>query len=216
MYRPGRGWIGDLPPHGLKVIAKSNYESWAVGVNEDSVFIVDDACTKRVAEISSRIGQAVTVQEFISGPEVYVPVLSCPELVATPPVLSVLKRAPGDNDAYVRFNDNLSDDAISYRNFEAEASVDLRLRDTAREIYDLLELKGLGRIDFRVDSTGRPWVFDIAISPGLERGGSVARSVSGYGFDYESLVRLVVASTLATHHMLDPQRHHSTAGSQNP
>jgi D-alanine-D-alanine ligase len=216
MYRPESGWVGDMPPLGLKVIAKSNYESWAVGVNEDSVFVVDDACTERLSGISDRIGQPVTVQEYITGAEVYVPVLSCPELVATPPVLSVLKRAPGDNNAYVRLEDNLSDDAISYRPFEADTSVELRLRDTAREIYDLLELQGLGRIDFRVDSNGRPWVFDIAISPGLERGGSAAVSAAAYGFDYESFIRLVVASTLATRRLLGPQRHHSTAGSQNP
>jgi len=215
LYRPDRGWIGDAPPQGLKVITKSNCESWAVGVTDDSVFVVDDHCTERVARIANDIDQAVVTQEYISGPEVYVPVLSCPELVATPPVLSVLKRAPNDDEAYVRLEDNLND-MIVYRRFKADTSVDARLRDAAREIYDLLELQGLGRIDFRVDDKGCPWVFDIAISPGLERDGSAAVSLAAYGFDYASAVRLVVASTLATRGRMGRQRHHSTAGSQNP
>ena len=54
----------------MKVIAKSTYENWSVGVTDASIFHVDDSCDARVATIAEAIGQPVTVQQFISGTEV--------------------------------------------------------------------------------------------------------------------------------------------------
>lgn len=201
-YCPNRGWIGYKPTPGTKVIVKSTYEAWAVGVTDDSVFIVDEFCDGRVSEIAEGIGQAVTVQEFISGPEVYVPVFSCPEIVTSPPVESVLTRAPGDSNAVVTVDDNLDDDAIAYRRFDGGEELNGRLRSSAGQIFNALELQGLARIDFRIDAEGRPWVFDIAISPGLEARGSTAESLAGYEFEYPEFVRLVIAATLATRGLL--------------
>ena len=201
-YEPATGWINGLPPIGTKVIAKSNYESWAVGVTPTSVFTVDDLCTERVSTISEAIGQAVVVQEFISGLEVYVPVLSCPELVAAPPVESILKRGPHDHDAFVTIDDNLSEDSLSYRRFDSSDTVQERLCREAKQIFGLLQMEGLGRIDFRVDAKGQPWVIDVAISPGMEVGGSASKSLAEFGFEHPSFIRLAVAASLATRGLL--------------
>ena len=37
------------------MIAKSTYESWSVGVTEESVFVVDDTCDERVAAMPLRL-----------------------------------------------------------------------------------------------------------------------------------------------------------------
>lgn len=202
-FRLEDGWVDGEPDHGIKVIAKSTYDAWAVGVNDSSVFVSNANCTDRVAALAESIGQDLSVQEFKSGKEVYVPVFSCPELVTGPPVESVLRRAPTDEDAYVTLADNLDDAAIFYRPFVADEEVLARLRGAARRIFDLLQMEGFGRIDFRVDAEGQPWVFDIAISPGMEAGGAGAKSVAVYGFDHARFVRLVAAATLATRGLLD-------------
>jgi D-ala D-ala ligase C-terminus len=197
-YEMDRGWIGGMPPHGTKVIAKSTFESWAVGVGEKSLFTMDDSSDSRVAEIAEQIGQPVTVQEFVLGLEVYVPVLSTPSLIALPPVESQLLRAPGDREAIVTLEDNLDDEAVAYRLFECMPNVDRELRRRAREIVSLLHLEGLARIDFRVDEDGKPWVFDIAVSPGVGPRGASFCGAAHHGFDHPSFVRLVFAATLAS------------------
>jgi D-alanine-D-alanine ligase len=201
-YRLGSGWITDSPPSGTKVIAKSAYESWAVGVTDASVFIAEPTSTVRLAQIAEMIGQDVTVQEFIAGPEVYVPVLSCPQLVACPPVEVILKRSPEQADSFITIDDNLRNGAISYQRFIGDAHTEARLRDSARSIFGLLELEGFGRIDFRIDTGGNPWVFDVAISPGLEAEGSGHKSLAGFGFDYPRFIRLVIAASLASQGLL--------------
>ncbi len=201
-FRPHSGWLGDAPPRGTKVIVKSNYESWSVGVTEESVFTADESCTDRVHAAAQRIGQAVIVQEFISGPEVCVPVLSCPGPIVSQPMELVLERTSDDTEMFMTIDDNLTDEGISYRPFGGEGGV--RAQDSARRIVELLDLRGLSRIDFRVDRDGVPWAFDVAISPGIAADGSAFNSLSEYGgFDHAAFIRLVIAATLGAHGVLD-------------
>jgi D-alanine-D-alanine ligase len=202
-YRPGAGWVGDPAAVGTKVIVKSNFEAWSVGVSDASVFVVDASCESRVASIANEIGQAVIVQEFIAGPEVYVPVLTCPEPLAAPPVQTMLSKAPGAADAFVTMEDNLAEAAIEYVPFRAAPAVIDELRAAAVEVAATMQLDGFSRIDFRIDDDGQPWVFDIAVSPGLEEDGSGATSLAQYGFDHAAFNRLVIAITLASNGLLD-------------
>jgi D-alanine-D-alanine ligase len=201
-YRPDAGWIGAPPAPGTKIIAKSTFEAWSVGVTESSVFVVDDAPDQRVAALAGAIGQPVTVQEFVSGTEVYVPVLASPAPIALPPMEVLLEKAPGDPDAIMTIDDNLRPGAVTYRRYDAREEVLERLRAGALEVFRLLGLRGFVRVDFRVDGGGRPWVIDIAVSPGLELGGSGAGSLAECGFDHARFLRLVIAATLAERGLL--------------
>lgn len=201
-YRSSRGWIEGGPPHGTRVIAKSTYEAWSVGVTTDSVFVVDDTADDRVASIAERIGQAVTVQEFVAGREVYVPVWSCPERIVAPLMEAGPARAPNDPDAITMIDDSLVEGGVRYRRFEGPAGLTDRLIGEALRIVEVFDLYGLARIDFRVDSDGKPWVFDIAIDPGLAPGNSVFQSLAQYGFDHPSFLRTVIATTLSAKGLL--------------
>jgi D-alanine-D-alanine ligase len=202
-YRLRSGWAGDAPPEGAKVIVKSTHEAWAVGVTNESVFTVDASRDRRVRAIADAIGQDVTVQEFKAGPEVYVPILGCPEPQATPPVESILRAKPRDPEAFVTIHDNLGVDAVAYEPFEAPAQVMDRLDQTAIAVFDALELSGFARIDFRLDDAGTPWVFDVAVSPSLELGGSGELSLARLGFDHATFVRIVLACSLSSSGVLD-------------
>lgn len=201
-FRPKAGWMGEPPPRGTKVIAKSTYEAWSVGVTEDSVFVVDGACDRRVAAIAEEIGQAVTVQEFVSGREVCVPIIAFPEPIITPPVEQILTKAPRDADAVMTIDDNLNQSAVTYELFDgAEATLD-SMRRTCLEVFDILQVKALGRMDFRVAADGQPWLTDAAITPGLSEASSAFASLSQLGFDHPSFLRLVVAATLGARGLL--------------
>jgi D-alanine-D-alanine ligase len=198
-YRPSHGWAGGrAPPHGTKVIAKSTYESWSVGVTDDSIFVVDEATDGRVAEIAREIGQAVTVQEFVSGPEVCVPVLAIPDRIVTPPVKVVLAKAPDDADAVMTIDDNLEHAAVEYRRFAGAPAVEAQLRANSLAAFEILELQAFARIDFRVGASGTAWVTDVGVSPGLSTASSAFASLAELGFDHPSFLRVVVAATLAS------------------
>jgi D-alanine-D-alanine ligase len=193
---PG-GWVGKRPSPGLAIIVKSTYEAWSVGVTQESVFVVDSSCEARVAAIARDIGQAVTVQEFIPGAEFSVPVISCPEHHVLPPMRQTLRRAPGDANAFTTVEDSLQRGAVSFAPLEDAPSLLKELQQSALRIYTVLQMRALGRIDFRVDELGRPWVTDVAIEPGWSTTSSAFASFAALGVDYASFLRMTVGVTLA-------------------
>lgn len=198
-YRYPDGWVqGRAPAAGTKVIVKSTYESWAVGVTEDSVFLVDGDSEQKVAAISEEIGQPVTVQEFVSGTEVCVPVFGLPDTVATPPVEIVLARAPDDADSFMTIDDNLTQGEIGYRRFDRGPEVDRNLAAAAIAAFEILELGAFARIDFRVDEEDRAWAIDVGVAPGIAQHSSATYSLAQLGFDHASFLRVVIAATLAS------------------
>jgi len=201
-YRPPAGWIGKRPPDGAKVIAKSTYEAWSVGVTQDSIFTVDEASERRLESLAADIGQALTVQEFIPGTEVCVPVISCPQRLVAPPMEAVITRAPDDPDAVMTIDDNLTSGGVSHRPFRGPERLLRRLEKQALEVFDALELQGLTRIDFRIDDQERPWVFDVAISPGVGRKSSAFLSLAELGLDHPRFMRAVVAASLGSEGLL--------------
>ncbi|HVO55614.1 MAG TPA: hypothetical protein VMT37_14475 [Solirubrobacterales bacterium] len=198
-FRPRRGWVlGAEPEPGLRVIVKSTFESWSVGVSEDSVFVVDDNYEERVREISERIGQPVTVQEFVAGHEVNVPLFGCPEVVIAPPVQALVARASGDPKAILTIEDILTENGVSHPLFDGDAETTDRLRQQAVAAFDALEFECFARLDFKVDSSGVPWLFDVAVSPGIGSRSACYRSLLHLGFDHPEFLRLVAGATLAS------------------
>lgn len=197
-YRLQRGWAGDLrPAPGTKVIVKSTYESWSVGVTEESIFEVDDSCEERVRAIAEQIGQPATVQQFVAGTEVCVPILSSPELVVCPPMETILAKAPGDADAFTTIHDNLVDEAVTHRRFSGPDAAMRELTCNAVAAFEGLELQSFARIDFRVDEAGRSWVTDVGVSPSISIEDSTYHSVAELDIDHPTFLRAVVAASLA-------------------
>lgn len=196
-YRLGLGWAaGREPEPGTRVIIKSTFESWSVGVTDTSVFTVDDRCEDRVRQVAERIGQSATVQQFVSGPEVCVSVFSGGELLVPPPIEAILTKSPRDGDAVTTIDDNLQAGGVLRERYRGTEETLGRLVDASKKSFDLLELDGFARIDFRVDSAGDPWVTDVGVSPGLAPGGSSFNAVAELGFSYPEFLRLVVGANL--------------------
>lgn len=194
-YHPVNGWVGPKPALGTRVIAKSTYEASSVGVTDDSVFHVDERTESLLGALARSIGQLVTVQAFIPGAEVCVPVLSKTRVFVAPPVEAIIPRAP-HADGIMTMADTMHPDGYSHRKFSGPAPLMATLVATAKRVFTLLELRGLARFDFRVDRDGLPWLFDVAIEPGISDGGSAYRSFSLLGLDHRAFLRVALGASL--------------------
>ncbi|MEZ5383171.1 MAG: hypothetical protein R2754_15420 [Microthrixaceae bacterium] len=196
----GRWAAGRSPEAGETVIVKSTFESWSVGVSEDSVFVVDQDAELRVRDIAISIGQPATVQRFTPGTEVCVPVFASPDILVTPPVEAVLAKAPHDPRAIMTIDDNLTDRGVDHELYDAPESVIRELEDIAGRAFVALELTAFARIDFRVDVNGRCWVIDVGVSPGISRQSSAFCSAHIWGLDHAEFLRAVIGATLLARH----------------
>jgi D-alanine-D-alanine ligase len=205
-YHPVNGWVGPEPEPGTRVIAKSTYEASSVGVTDDSVFHVDEHTESRLRTLAASIGQLVTVQAFIPGAEVCVPVLSSTRIFVAPPVEAVIPRAPHP-DGIMTLADTMRPDGYSHRKFSGPEPLMATLAATAKRVFTLLELRGLARFDFRVDRNEVPWLFDVAIEPGISEGGSAYRSFSLLGLDHRAFLRVALGASLVDWGLLQPTAH---------
>ncbi len=195
-FKEGR-WSGDVgPPAGSRVIVKPAYESMSIGIDAESVRLVDEGFKGFVESRSRALGQAVVVQEFVSGEEVGVPIARVGVAYALPPI--AFRRA--DGEPYGRqpktFRDENLDGNKSHAPFDAPAAQREALLATAVRAFDILEMRGIGRIDFRVDADGRAWAFDISESPPPLSRTSYAIAMEQLGFSFQEMLAVWVGICL--------------------
>jgi D-alanine-D-alanine ligase len=197
------GWVADLAPAtGSRVIVKPTYESMGIGVDNDSVQIVDADFDAFVKDKYRKFAQPAIVQEFISGEEVGVPVARIGSTYALPPI--VQRRANGE--PYERlpktFRDEHLHHDLSHRDFEAPSAQVAALEDAAVLAFDSLDMKGVGRIDFRVDADGRAWVFDTNGEPPPLGKTTWAVAMQRLGFSHHELLAVWLGICLLDYELI--------------
>jgi D-alanine-D-alanine ligase len=182
-------WLGGIqPPTGSRVILKPTYETMCIGIGDDSVQIVNGDFESFVEDKHRRFGQPVIVQEFITGEEVGVPIAHIGSTYALPPV--TFRRASGEpfGPNPRTFEDEHVLDDMSITPFHGPSVLLTVLRDAATTAFEAIEMKGVGRIDLRVDVDGRAWVFDTSECPPPLPGGSYALAMESLGFSYREML----------------------------
>ncbi|HEX7122931.1 MAG TPA: hypothetical protein VF178_11215 [Gemmatimonadaceae bacterium] len=80
------------------------------------------------------------------------------------------------------------------------ASISQRLADRLTRVAQLawqtMDGKGYGRVDLRVDDTGRPWVLEVNPNPDLTDEAGMSRMGRAVGWDYAELVRRIAEVAL--------------------
>src|SRR5437867_2724061 len=71
-----------------------------------------------------------------------------------------------------------------------------KLVKLAEAAWRILQGKGYGRVDLRVDEQGRAWVLDVNPNPDLNDDAGLSRMAKAAGWDYAELVRRVAVVAL--------------------
>ena len=80
---------------------------------------------------------------------------------------------------------------------ESDAPLLTELSDLALAAWDLLELNGYARVDFRVDRSGRPWILEVNVNPCLSPDAGFAAAAERAGMGFDVLIDRIVSTTLA-------------------
>lgn len=208
-YDPELGWLTGEPRRGMKLIAKPAYECASIGVSEASVSTFCPRFVEHVRALSDAMAQPVIVQEFIEGYEVEVPVFDIGRPFAPMGVgidfLDLREDMPRANlhadvapastfagDRFLTY-DQVYDDRYDFYSFARERpSTEAELRKVAVRSFRMLGLRGMVRVDFRVDARGRAAIIDYNNAPHLTEFHSCARAVKELGFDYADMFCLVL------------------------
>jgi D-alanine-D-alanine ligase len=186
------------------VIVKPNFEGSSKGITQDSV--VEDAL--RLHEVVSaalaRYPSGVLVEEFIPGRDVTVPYLeaAAPERRGVlQPVEYVIADQASAGRRYAIYDYELKtrlDALVSVRApAELKRAQAERIRELSERVYQVLEIRDLGRIDFRIGEDGQVYFLEINALPSLEKGAGIYAAAALEGLHADGVVNAVIRSATA-------------------
>ena len=162
-----------------------------------------DLLGKRLAEAEARHGQPFFAERFVDGREFNLALLATaddePEVL---PVSEISFAAlPPDKPRIVGYTAKWEEDSPEYlatpRTFDmgsGDGPLVRELSAIAVAVWRTFGLAGYARVDFRVDTAGRPYILEANANPALSPDAGFAAAAARAGMGYKELVRRIVAA----------------------
>ncbi len=192
--------VGDVDRHRWQfpAIVQPSREHAGIGVDRDSVVHSKAQLRQKTRDILNTYHQPALTQRFLPGREFNVSILGGRKLSVLPLAEVDYTRLPPAIPPIMSYAAKWMETSVEYQNTSVicPAAVTPEL---AREI-SAISLKafravggwGYGRVDIRLDDTGRPCVLEVNCNPSLEEGVALARSAAKTGLDYPHLLQQIV------------------------
>lgn len=178
------------------LIVKPRFEGSSKGLNEDSRVENIEDLKKQAAYIINTYKQPALIEEFISGREFTVVVIGNDPPQVLPIVQIKIDGRLKLNDKFYTFA-RIASDRLEYI---CPARVDSRLNKKisalALKTYQAVECRDFGRVDFRVDNQGNPYVLEINPLPSLSTEDVFSIVAKQIGISYEEIIGRILSSAL--------------------
>jgi D-alanine-D-alanine ligase len=190
---------------GYPLIVKTSQEGTSKGITKNSRVENLEQLQAEVKKICSVYKQPALCEQFIKGTEFTVAVIGNEEATALP----VVQYA-------VAGNTNMGNEFYSYEHIvnksvqyicpaPIEASVAKSLQEVAIAAYKSVECRDFGRVDFRVDEKGQPYVLEINPLPNLSPSEVFPMCAKAHGLTYNQLINKILDYALERYGLLEPQ-----------
>jgi len=189
--------LADSDHLSFPLIVKPRFEGSSKGLSDNSR-VEDMPGLMRQAElIINTYKQPALVEEFITGQEFTIAIVGNNPAQALPVVQVEIDGSVELDDKFYTFA-RISSDRLKYL-CPARISDDLskKIREMAVKAYNAVDCLDFGRVDFRVDKSGEPYVLEINPLPSLSTE-DVFQLIAGViGITYEGMIGRILNCALA-------------------
>ena len=195
-------------PAASPFIVKSVWEHASVGLEEGSVVCPRDVDELR-DEIRKRfeeIGAEGFAERYVDGREFNLSILAGtdgPEVL--PPAEIEFVGYSVDKPRIVGYKAKWDEKTVEYRNTprrfgfgKPDRPLLRALKGNALRCWDLFQLRGYARVDYRVDRNGTPWILEINSNPCLSPDSGFTAATGEAGLRYEEVIRRIIDDTVRT------------------
>lgn len=166
---------------GLPIIVKPNREGSSVGMSKvDSLDALPEALT-----LAFKYDVEVLIEKWLSGPEFTVAVLGNNIL---PPIC--IQTAGTFYDYNAKY---ISDQTKYFCPTHLTEEKEQELKSLVRQVWNILECSGWGRVDVMQDSDGQFYVLEVNTSPGMTSHSLVPMAARQAGMTFSELVVRILA-----------------------
>ena len=173
-----------------------------MGIDDSSVFfpVNGDELRYKIRDLEQRLGSACFAEAFIDGREMNIALLAGeagPELL--PPAEILFANYPPDKVRMLCYDAKWTPDSFAYENtqrtfdFPAHEEPLLRqLSDIAINCWEVFNLRGYARVDFRIDTAGQPWVLEVNANPCISPDGGFLAAAARVGLDDSGVIARII------------------------
>jgi len=207
---PTPEWLGvGRTTHALRAdqyIVKARFEHASLGLDDAAVVHCNDAAAlhRHIVERTRILSRPCFAERFIRGREFNL------SLLAGADGIEVLAPAEIDFSTYppgkvqmVGYSAKWHDGSFEYgntpRRFDfpaSDAALLERLSMLARTAFEVFELNGYARVDFRVDAEGNPWILEINANPCLSPDAGFAAALAASGIPYNDAIDRILRAAV--------------------
>jgi D-alanine-D-alanine ligase len=200
---------GEAPLEGsslLPAIVKPAAEDGSIGIAVESVVETEKALRDRVEYIWATYRQGALVEEYLEGREINVAVWG------NGPLLRPLPPSEIDYGGFPEGLPRICTLAAKWDEASPEftgsqpvcpAPVPTEILDSLNRIavrsFEIFHLQDFGRIDFRLDADGEPFVIDVNPNPDISPDAGFPRATQAAGYDYAQTIEEIGRLALARH-----------------
>ena len=188
--------LQELNTIGFPLFVKTLHEGTSKGITQHSRVENFQQLKVQVEHINRNYNQPALVEEFIKGTEFTVGVIGNNPPIAMP----VVQYAIGGKTS-------LGNEFYSYRHVAEklvehicpapiEEKLALRLQDLAVRVYKSVDCRDFGRVDFRVDEKGNPYVLEINPLPNLSPDDVFVLFGKVKGMSYNEIINKIMDEAL--------------------
>jgi D-alanine-D-alanine ligase len=211
---PTPGWLpsGQSSWQGLAVperqprtaVIKAVCEHASLGLADDSVVQLHPAPPTPLSDLleerTQHFGTPFFAEEFIEGREFNLSLLADDgQPVVLPPAEIQFLDFPPDKPRIVGYAAKWDETAAEYRQTPrtfhfpaADRPLLDELQALARRCWNVFNLKGYARVDFRVDEDGQPWILEINVNPCLSPEAGFVAALTQQGLSLDDAVQRIV------------------------
>ena len=201
-WAPAAAALDGKVPFRAPWIVKSVWEHASIGLEDSAVAYSESDLSREISRRAERESiEHLFVEAYVEGREFNLAFLSGPgEPQSLPPAEILFVGYPEGKPRMVGYRAKWDEASFEYgstpRRFDfppEDTKLVERLVAVSRDCWRLFGLKGYARVDFRVDTEGRPWVLEINTNPCISADAGFMAAAGRAGLTLEEVVRRIVA-----------------------
>jgi D-alanine-D-alanine ligase len=200
--------LAKLNTIGYPLIVKTRHEGTSKGLTPSSRVENLESLKKQVDLINKKYKQSALVEEFIRGTEFTVAVLGNRNPVAMPVVQISIDGKSNLGDEFFTFDRVIvKEETVKYL-CPAPISEKLtkEMQEMAVKAYQSIDCRDFGRVDFRVDEKGKPYVLEINPLPSLAEKDVFNIFPQAIGSNYDETIKKIIGFALERYQLADDKK----------
>ena len=195
-------------------LTKSIWEHASLGMDDTCLLraATPSMAARHLATFAARMGGACFAEEYIDGREFNIGLLDSPNgPEVLPPAEIVFTDFPADKPRIVGYQAKWDTESFEYQHTTrqfSEAAADQTLLKSMKQLalrcWDVFDLAGYARVDFRVDADGTPWILEVNSNPCISPDAGFAAMIQQAGLTFDQAVDRIVQAALSRKARIQP------------